>query len=130
MDFVRSIVADWERGDRTWAEWAHPEIEFVVADGPAPGRWTGLAGMAEGWRDALNAWEGLRFEVDAYRQVDDARVLVLIRQHGRGKASGLDIEQLAGNKGAGLFQMRDGKVTRFVAYFDRKRALTDLGLAE
>ena len=66
----------------------------------------------------------------AYREVDDARVLVLIRQHGRGKASGLDIEQLAGNTGAGLFQMRDGKVTRFVAYFDRKRALTDLGLSE
>jgi ketosteroid isomerase-like protein len=30
--------------------------------------------------------------------------------------------------GAGLFEIREGKVTRFVAYFDRDRALAEVGL--
>ena len=44
VEVVRSIYAAWERGDFTSAEWAHPEIEYVGADGPAPGGSTGLAG--------------------------------------------------------------------------------------
>ena len=33
VEIVRSIFAAWERGDLGSAEWAHPEIEFVIADG-------------------------------------------------------------------------------------------------
>jgi hypothetical protein len=56
VDLVRSILAATERRDYGSAEWADPEIEYVFADGPTPGGWTGLAGMGGGWGDFLGAW--------------------------------------------------------------------------
>ena len=129
LDLVRSIYAAWERGDYSHADWAHPDIEFVLADGPDPGSWTGRNDMWEAWRGRLSAWERHRTEVDEYREVDDERVLVLVRRSGRGKTSGMDLGQL-GSNGASLFEIRDRKVTRIVAYWDRDRALADLGLKE
>jgi hypothetical protein len=67
VDLVRSICAGWERGDYSAAEWAHPEIEFVLADGPSPGSRMGLAGMAEDTRDWLSAWEEARAEAEECR---------------------------------------------------------------
>jgi ketosteroid isomerase-like protein len=128
VDLVRSIYADWERGDFSSAEWADPEIEYVIADGPQPGRWTGLAGMAEGYRGVLSVWKDVRVEADEYRPLDDERMLVLDHRAGRGKTSGLEVGQI-GSRAATLFHVRDGKVTRLVLYWDRDRALADLGLA-
>jgi ketosteroid isomerase-like protein len=128
VDLVRSIYADWERGDFSSAEWAHPEIEFVVADGPTPGSWTGMAGMAQAWRNYLSAWEEWRVEADEYRELDGERVLVSVHWGGRGKTSGLELGQMRA-QAENLFHLRGGKVTRVVLYFDRERALADLGLA-
>jgi ketosteroid isomerase-like protein len=132
LELVRSIHASFARGDYSSADWAHPEIEFVFADGPTPGSWTGLAGMAEAWRDFLSVWEEFRIEADEYRELDGDRVLVLAHRTGRGKTSGLSFGAASGQaraEGVGLFHMRGGKVTRLVFYFDRDRALGDLGLA-
>ena len=128
LDLVRSIYAAWERGDFSSAEWADPNIEFVIADGPSPGTWTGLSGLAEGHRAWLSAWKGFRSEAQEYRELDDERVLVLSQYSGRGKTSGLELGQMRA-KGAGVAQIRDGKVTRLVWYTNRDRALADLGLA-
>jgi hypothetical protein len=49
---------------------------------------------------------------------------------GRGKASGLETTQFTATKGGAiLFNLRGGKVTTLVIYFDRENALADLGLA-
>jgi ketosteroid isomerase-like protein len=129
VELVRSIYAAWERGDFSRAEWADPDIEYVIADGPTAGAWRGLAGMAEAWRDFLKAWEGARATAEEYRELDNERVLVLIRRGGRGKTSGLDLEQIHA-RGANLFHVRDGLVTRLVIYHEGENALADLGLSE
>jgi ketosteroid isomerase-like protein len=129
LDLVRSIYAAWERGDFRSAEWADPEIEFVLADGPEPSIRKGLAEMAEGFRSSLSAWEEFRAEVEEFRELDDGCVLVLLRaSSGRGKTSGLDIGQMR-TRGANLFHISGSKVTKLVIYLERDHALTDLGLA-
>jgi ketosteroid isomerase-like protein len=127
LDLVRSIHAAWERGDYTSVDWAHPDIEYVFADGPHPGSWRGVAAMAEGARDVLSAWEGFGVEAEEYRELDDEHVLVLQRYRGRGKTSRLDIGELR-THGASVFCLRDGKITKLVRYFDGERALADVGL--
>jgi ketosteroid isomerase-like protein len=128
LDVVRSIHAAWERGDFSAVQWAHPEIEWVMADGPAPGCWTGLAGMTEGWREFRSAWEEYHFEAQEYRELAGDRVLVLGSFSGRGKNSGLKLGQVR-SKAARLFHIRGDKVTRLVLYADSARGLADLGLA-
>jgi ketosteroid isomerase-like protein len=127
LDLVRSIYAAWERGDFSSAEWADPEIEFIVADGPEPFTSTGVGALAGRWRTWLAAWENYRVEADEFRELDDESVLVLGHYGGRGKTSGLEIAQM-GTKTAVLFDVRRGKVAKFVAYNDRERAFADLGL--
>ena len=127
VEVVRSIHEAWERGDYSSVGWAHPEIECVLADGPNPESWSGLAGMAKAWREFLSAFEGLRIEVDEYRDVDAERVLVLVHKRGRGKMSGVDVGHI-GTRGASVFHIRGGQVTRLVLYFDGERAVADLGL--
>ena len=81
------------------------------------------------WSGVLGAWEDYRIRVDEYRELDGERVLVLTHNTGRGKTSGLELERV-GTRGANVFHIYSGKVTRLVVYFDRERALADLGLAD
>ena len=127
LDLVRSIYADWERGEWGSADWAHPEIELVSPDGPTPGTSTGLTAMAEAWRESLSAFSSFRVNADEYREIDGGRVLVFHTWSGRGKASGVEVEQMEA-RSATLFHICGGKVIRLVAYWDRDRALADLGL--
>jgi hypothetical protein len=110
--------------------WAHPQIEYAIVDEPGSPAGRGVAAMTRTWRDFLGAWDDYRVEARGYHELDEERVLVALRPHGRGKASGLDIAATAGGRGsANVFHVRGGKVTKLASYFDCDRALADLGLA-
>jgi ketosteroid isomerase-like protein len=126
LDLVRSIYADWERGDFSRVDWAHPQIEFVIVGGADPGQWIGIPAMTEAWRAWLGSWSAYRGEAETFRDVDGRRVLVLIRGVGRGKVSGVEVEL----RNANVFEVSDGTVTRLALYSDCDSALADLGLEE
>jgi ketosteroid isomerase-like protein len=131
VELVRSIYADWERGDWSSAAWAHPEIKYVMVDEPGERTVTGLAAMTDAWRGFLTSWRDYRVEPVEYRELDAERVVVIVRAFGQGAASGVDLGSMGATRmGLNLFDVRDGKVTRLTAYFDAQRGLADLGLAE
>jgi ketosteroid isomerase-like protein len=125
LDLVRSIYTAWGRGDFGSADWADPQIEFVFADGPEPGRWTGREEMSVRYGDWLREWKDFRAEPEELVVIDDRRILALVHNTGRGRTSGLELEE---RSVANFFEINANKVTRLVLYFDRERALADLGL--
>jgi ketosteroid isomerase-like protein len=129
LDLARSIYDAWGRGDFASAEWAHPEIEYIVVDGVEPGVWRGRGEMERAIRNILDLWERPCIEADEYRELDDSRVFVLNHLNAVGKTSGLDVGGMLRN-GATVLHIRDRKVTKYVSYWDRERALADLGLTE
>src|SRR6516225_9400462 len=119
LDLVRSISADLERGDfdrvfQSASEWAHPQFEWIIADGPTAGSFKGVVRAEESFYGMLEAWDELRFEAEEYRELDDEQVLVLDHRRGRGKGSRVEV----GTKGAGVYDVRDGKVTRLAIYWE------------
>jgi ketosteroid isomerase-like protein len=127
LDLVRSIFANWERGDFSSADWAPPDIEFVIADGREPATWIGLEGMADGFRRRRAEFHDARVFADEYREREGERVLVLVHLRGSGRNSGLGLDQV-GARTAHVMHLNGGRVSRLVVYWDRGRALADLGL--
>jgi ketosteroid isomerase-like protein len=128
VELVRSILADWERGDYSSAEWADPEIEFDRRDGPDPRVRRGLAAMAQTVGDWLRAWIDVRFTVEKLYRVGEERVLALTWLSGRGRTSGVDLARMQAEV-AWLFEVHDQRITRLVYYADHGRALADVGLS-
>jgi ketosteroid isomerase-like protein len=124
LDLVHEIYDRWERGDWHGYEWADPEIEFVIADGPDPRSIVGREAMDREWRDFLGAWTDYSVVGEEFRELDDGRVLVLLHATGQGKASGAEIAPMVG---ANVFTIRAGLVARLAIYFDHRRAEADVG---
>jgi ketosteroid isomerase-like protein len=126
LDLLRSIYADWERGDFTRDDWADTGIELVRPESLDGDALEGRDASAGGWREWLDAWKDFRAEAHDYRALDGERVLVFGRMRGIGRLSGTSTDTETVN----LFQIRHGKVVRLVLYSDRARACADLGLEE
>ena len=84
----------------------------------------GIEGARRFLREWLDAWEDWELEVDAYHEAGE-KVVVVVRQHGRSKASGLPVNM----RFAQVWTVRDGKETRMEMYADPAEAMAAVGLA-
>jgi ketosteroid isomerase-like protein len=129
VELARAIWSNWQKGDYTATDWAHPEIEFVAADLPDADVRVGVDAMNDAWTDFLRHWDAFRAEPEEFLELDGGRVAVLAAFSGRGKYSGMEVRD-AEMRGAMVFHIRDRKVTRMVMYYNRERGMAELGLAE
>jgi ketosteroid isomerase-like protein len=84
----------------------------------------GIAGAKSFMRDWLEAWDDWELELDELHDTGD-KVVAILRQHGRSKATGLEVEMVF----AQVFTIRDGKQARMEMYADPNEALKATGLA-
>ena len=132
---VRKVLTDlyesWNRGDWDAAlSMAHPEFERISI-GP-PGHLADMEDHSrgyEGWRrfmgQWLEAWEAFRLDPQEVIDFGD-RVLVLVQRTGRGRGSGVELNQLC----ADLFTLDGGWAVRYDDYWARDDALQAAGLSE
>ncbi len=125
------LFGDGSRGDPASAfdvGGLAPDIEIVFV-GPAPGvsdfHYTGLEGLAEGWRDWLEPWKTYVVEIEGF--VDGGcDVVTLVTLRGETRHGGVTVEQPA----AAVWTLADGQVVRVAFHLDRRTALESVGRAD
>jgi ketosteroid isomerase-like protein len=102
-----------------------PDIEiYAPPDLANSGTYHGHDGYLQWLGGWIEAWDEFRIELVDVIVVDDANVIALADQHGRGQGSGIEVQQ----RGiAYLFTIRDGRAVRFHLYPSREAAMAALG---
>jgi uncharacterized protein len=121
VELIRPIYDEWSRGNwKPSFDVYDPEMEWGWSD-----EFPGLDGVFVDHRDPnprlrtwLNGWEHWRAEAEDYLEFGN-HVVVLAGYYGRGKGSGVEIQQ----QGAHVFELRDGKVVRLEIFATRERAI-------
>ena len=67
---------------------------FAFADGPEPGSWQGISETSRRYTKWLTGWKDFSAAPEEYMVVDDRRILVFVHNRGRGRTSGLTLDEL------------------------------------
>ena len=114
--------SEWGRIARIFEPRVHADLEsgFVRAGERTTHR--GLEGFRQTWLDWLEPWESYRAEI---RELvpHGGHVLVLVHDYGRRPGMTAEVPL----RGAAVWTVRDGKISRAFFYTDREDALNDVG---
>jgi ketosteroid isomerase-like protein len=123
LEKVKAIYEEWARGDYSGhADVFHPEMKAETHGMGEPIRSETYDGFIATMREWLSTWERpFRIEAEELIQKGD-RILALIHWRGRGKGSGVEVD----DRGAHLWTFREGQVVRYDTYRDRDEARATL----
>ena len=99
------------------------------AESPVPGPYHGHDGLREWWGDIHDPDMGLEmafFHLAEVHRIDEERVVTIQRAKGRGRASGIEVDQQWGS----IISVRNGKISSAHGFPSREQALEAAGLAE
>jgi ketosteroid isomerase-like protein len=115
----------FNRGDmEAVLDFIDPAIElFDAPEGPEPDVHHGHSGFIDNVGNIAEAFEDYRVEPERFVDAGD-KLLVEIRQVGRGRTSGIEMEERMFH----VWTLRDEKGVRLDVYRDRDQALAAAGL--
>lgn len=114
VERARSLLDAFQRGDLEAArDFIDPRSE-VTSDpvGINTGTYRGYDGYMTWLGQWLEAWEGFEIEIEAMVPVGERHVVVDVHQSGRGRLSGVPVDQQLGQ----MWEIVDGKVMAFHLY--------------
>jgi ketosteroid isomerase-like protein len=105
----------------------HPELEhhsvFAAVEGEV---YRGIEGQRKRWDNVTATWDDFRIEVAEIHDVDDERMLVVLRLTGEAKASGLPLD----TRLAQVWTWCQGQVRRITTYTNPSDAREAVGLGK
>jgi ketosteroid isomerase-like protein len=128
VEIVKEFTRLFEEGDRdAWRDYFAPDVvwDTSASNMPSPGVFHGHEGIERFFRDWLGTWKNLEVATREYLDAGDS-VVVVFRQRGTGRESGVRIEQ----DFFGVYDLRGSKVVRYRQYESREEALEAAGLSE
>jgi ketosteroid isomerase-like protein len=127
VELVESAFDAWNRGDiDSFAGHAADDVAWLEVSGRPEGAPTERRGrdrMRKSLESLFDAWESYQIEVERIEEAGE-RVLAVVREVARGRASGMEIDGRWGY----LITVEDGRIVRIEAYRDAAQALQLAGL--
>ena len=126
VELVESAFDAWNRGDiEAFAGHVAENVAWLEVSGRpegAPVERLGRERLRQSLESLFDAWESYRLDVERLEDLGD-RVLAVVREVGRGRASGVEVEGLWGY----LITVENGLIARIEAYRDAALALQAAG---
>jgi ketosteroid isomerase-like protein len=115
VELVRRVFDAWNNGSmEAFVSFVAEGIEWLEVGGrpdSAPAEVPGRDRLGAGLESLFESWEHYRLEPEEVRELDDHRVLALLREVARGRASGAE----AASRWGYVITVHDGKLARVKA---------------